>query len=227
MKLKGYTTIPDWMLAIDIDLYEIIILATIYGFSQDGDSAFKGSQAYLALKAKCSRRKVAMALARLLELDLIVKRENNLNGVRFCEYKVSTMCIGYARDAQGYARDAHKNIEENIDINKISLHSKGAAAKFVKPTLTEVEAYCTERGNGIDAEAFIAHYESNGWMVGSNPMKDWRQAIITWEKKERSFRRRPYPTRQQPSKFEQSMKEIDAMFGTNYHAQMYGGQGNE
>ena len=53
---------------------------------------------------------------------------------------------------------------------------------FVKPTVEEVAAYCKERNNGIDAEAFVAHYESNGWMVGKNPMKNWRMSVITWEK---------------------------------------------
>ena len=37
MDLKGYTNIPDWMLSLDLDVYETIILAVIYGFSQDGD----------------------------------------------------------------------------------------------------------------------------------------------------------------------------------------------
>ena len=38
MSEKGYTTIPDWMLSLDLDIYEVIILAVIYGFSQDGES---------------------------------------------------------------------------------------------------------------------------------------------------------------------------------------------
>lgn len=53
---------------------------------------------------------------------------------------------------------------------------------FVKPTVDEVAAYCRERGNSIDAEAFVAHYESNGWMVGKNPMQNWKMAVVTWEK---------------------------------------------
>lgn len=53
---------------------------------------------------------------------------------------------------------------------------------FVKPTVEEVSAYCQERKNDIDPEAFIAHYESNGWMVGKNPMQNWKMAVVTWEK---------------------------------------------
>lgn len=54
--------------------------------------------------------------------------------------------------------------------------------RFVKPTVDEVKAYCDERSNSIDAEAFVNFYESKGWMVGKNPMKDWRAAVRTWER---------------------------------------------
>ena len=53
--------------------------------------------------------------------------------------------------------------------------------RFVPPTVEEVSAYCAERGNGIDAMAFVAHYASKGWKVGNASMKDWKQAVITWE----------------------------------------------
>ena len=53
---------------------------------------------------------------------------------------------------------------------------------FTKPTVDEVRAYCKERGNNIDAQAFIDFYESKGWMIGKNHMKDWRAAVRTWER---------------------------------------------
>jgi hypothetical protein len=58
-------------------------------------------------------------------------------------------------------------------------------ARFVKPTLAEVAAYCAERRNAIEAQAFIDHYESNGWRVGKVPMKDWQAAVRNWEKNSR------------------------------------------
>ena len=59
---------------------------------------------------------------------------------------------------------------------------KPARARFTKPTIEEVQAYCRERGNSVDANRFIDYYEANGWKVGKNPMSDWRAAIRTWEK---------------------------------------------
>ena len=52
---------------------------------------------------------------------------------------------------------------------------------FQKPTLEEVAAYCQERGNDIDPQAWIDYYTANGWKVGRNCMKDWRAAVRTWE----------------------------------------------
>ena len=54
--------------------------------------------------------------------------------------------------------------------------------KTIPPDVEWVEEYCRERNNGIDAQQFMDHYESNGWMVGKNKMKDWQAAVRTWER---------------------------------------------
>lgn len=54
--------------------------------------------------------------------------------------------------------------------------------KFTPPSLKEVIEYCNERNNSVDPDNFINFYESKGWMVGKNKMKDWKAAIRTWEK---------------------------------------------
>lgn len=53
---------------------------------------------------------------------------------------------------------------------------------FSKPTVEEVKAYCSERKNNVDAEKFCDFYESKGWKVGKEPMKDWKACVRTWEK---------------------------------------------
>lgn len=56
------------------------------------------------------------------------------------------------------------------------------ARSFTPPTVEEVAAYCKERSNGIDAEAFVDFYSAKGWMIGKNKMKDWKSAVRTWER---------------------------------------------
>jgi hypothetical protein len=55
---------------------------------------------------------------------------------------------------------------------------------FKKPTVEEVDAYCEERGNNIDAAQFWDFYEMKGWVVGKAPMKDWKAAVRTWERRD-------------------------------------------
>ena len=62
-------------------------------------------------------------------------------------------------------------------------NSAPARERFKRPTVEEVQSYCLERKNGIDPEAFINFYDSKGWMIGKNPMKDWKAAVRTWEQK--------------------------------------------
>lgn len=55
--------------------------------------------------------------------------------------------------------------------------------RFRRPSVDEVRAYCQERHNSVDAEQFVDYYESKGWRVGHNPMKDWKACVRTWERK--------------------------------------------
>ena len=55
---------------------------------------------------------------------------------------------------------------------------------FIKPTVQDINIYCSERQNKIDAEAFYDFYESKNWKIGKNKMKDWRAAVRTWERRE-------------------------------------------
>lgn len=56
--------------------------------------------------------------------------------------------------------------------------------KFSPPTVNEVKTYCQEQGYSVDAERFVSYYESNGWMVGRNKMKNWQAAVRNWNGKE-------------------------------------------
>ena len=67
-------------------------------------------------------------------------------------------------------------------LGKDSIDNIEPTKRFKKPTIEEIQAYCDERNNGIDAERFYDYYESKGWKVGKAPMKDWKASIRTWER---------------------------------------------
>ena len=72
-------------------------------------------------------------------------------------------------------------IEKEIDSSASTTTKR---KRFEKPTLSEIKAYCIERGNKVDAQHFFDYYESNGWRVGKNSMKNWQAAVRTWERSE-------------------------------------------
>lgn len=55
-------------------------------------------------------------------------------------------------------------------------------SRFSKPTLEEVRSFIAENRLSVSAERFYDYYESNGWKVGRNPMKDWKATVRNWAK---------------------------------------------
>lgn len=66
---------------------------------------------------------------------------------------------------------------------------KPKKTKFVPPTVEQVAEYVKERGSRVDPQGFVDFYDSKGWMIGKNPMKDWKAACRRaenwecWDKK--------------------------------------------
>jgi hypothetical protein len=77
--------------------------------------------------------------------------------------------------------------DTDTDTDKVKTLRRSRA--FTRPTIDEVAAYCAERGNRIDPQVFVDHYESNGWRVGKTAMKDWQAAVRTWEKRDETNQR--------------------------------------
>lgn len=113
------------------------------------------------------------------------KNTLTLDGKKAYIEKVDTDCIqnGYNSDAQ------YRLGQGSIDQHSIGEGNSadGAAPtpkRFVKPTVEEVAAYCKERNNNVDPQRFWDFYEAKGWKVGNQPMKDWKAAVRTWEKRD-------------------------------------------
>ena len=91
----------------------------------------------------------------------------------------------------GSSQDDHRQVttdKEYIEIKNI----KNNNMAFVKPSVDEVREYCQQRNNNVDPETFVDFYESKGWKVGKNPMKDWKACVRTWEK---SWKKKPEQTK--------------------------------
>lgn len=90
-------------------------------------------------------------------------------------------------------------LKKEIDIEKENIKRK----VFKKPTIDEIQQYCNERNNGINAIAFYDFYESKDWYVGKNKMKDWKACVRTWETRNK-------PTKKEPVWFNKEIKLEEA-----------------
>ena len=202
---------------------EKILLMEIDSFTSKGHECYISNE-YIADLLGVTERSASRLLSHLLESGLI--RMVRFDGRK--RYVESTICFQAEwtqMSMQGRQSCPHTDNNEDIKIER----DNKRRTRFVKPSISEVAEFCRERNNGIDPEEFVAFYESKGWMVGKNPMKDWKSAIITWEKskkREKEFPQRKRETRQE-SVFEHNIKVMDKMFGTDLHAQAYGNRGGQ
>lgn len=80
---------------------------------------------------------------------------------------IQNVSISEAQVRLGKVIDRDSNIEDKTK-------------RFVKPSIEEIAAYCKKNNYNVDAERFYDYYESKGWKIGKNSMKDWKAAIRTW-----------------------------------------------
>lgn len=163
-----------------------------------------GSVPGLANRARVSVEAAREALFRFQQPD-IDSRTKEFEGRRIAEVDGGWRLLTYAKhrairdeeERRTYMRDL---MREKRSVSKVSRSkpplsqaeaeeeadteaSKSKALRtFVRPVLEDVIAYCLGRENVVDPRKWFDYYESNGWRVGRNPMKDWKAAVRTWEK---------------------------------------------
>ena len=144
-----------------------------------------------------SERQIGTAIQKLIDAGLVISGNYNKmpydrtmwyalskNGksiMQKCKMETAEM----SNDNMQKCQTNTKYIPNNNTNNKTDIIDADKPQKrkrFIAPTIEEVQAYCKERGNSVDAQRFIDHYSSNGRMVGKNHMKDWKAAVRTWER---------------------------------------------
>jgi hypothetical protein len=86
-------------------------------------------------------------------------------------------------NANAYANALPEHSKSNASKVKESKGKESKVTKkvFSKPSVEDIKIYCKERNNSVNTSTFFDHYESNGWKVGKNSMKDWKAAVRKWE----------------------------------------------
>ena len=103
------------------------------------------------------------------------------------------------KEKENYVKEKDKSLSEDVSLsrnenqvqstflakndNLVDEEQQQKERRFVKPTIEEITNYCSEQHYELDAQHFIDYYESKGWYVGKNKMKDWKAAVRTWQRK--------------------------------------------
>lgn len=129
-------------------------------FENQNENQFENQNEYAYISSSLS-----ISIINLLSKNIVFKEYNNYGGKR-----------------ENSGRPKKQN-NRQLD-GQVDSQDDYKGKRFKKPTMEEIKSYCMERNNGVDAERFFDFYESKGWKVGNQPMKDWKAAVRTWEKKE-------------------------------------------
>ena len=158
-------------LALDLDEKEENVQITIQYLLKSGLLEMCSDEEYYLPDAKDNTGTETAVASR-------VRRHREKQKALHCNADVTQMkqlCNG--------EKEKEKEKEKDREIDS-SASTTTKRKRFEKPTLSEIEQYCIERKNNVNAEQFFDYYESNGWKVGKNSMKDWKAAVRTWERSE-------------------------------------------
>jgi len=87
----------------------------------------------------------------------------------------------------------NNKINNYINNNINNIYDRSKNSKFKKPELFEVQNYFEEQNQLDQYDSFFNYYESNGWKVGKNPMKDWKAAARNWIKNSKNYKKNDTP----------------------------------
>lgn len=190
----------------DLSADEVILYAVLrdrINLSKEHNKSFEDetglfilySQSALAVVMGKSERTIRRSIKALKEhkLILIVQDEKGKPGRIYIKNIVGQKCprrteMSYERRSKMSYGVGQKCPTNNTDNSKTDNYIYKGRAKFVKPTLEEVQDYCQQKGYSFDPVKFFSHYESNGWMIGKSHMKSWKAACVTWQRNVVNFK---------------------------------------
>jgi hypothetical protein len=131
------------------------------------------SRDILALEVGLSVRQTRTALDKLKSTnELTIKTSGQgtiIQIVNYQKYQIETSETTNERPANDQQTTTNKNVKKERNI-------------FMRPSVEEIKAYCLDENLNLNAQTFIDYYDSNGWKVGKNNMKDWKATVRRWAK---------------------------------------------
>ena len=214
---KGVWIPKEVWLDTRLNALDKVILIEIDSLDQ-GENGCYASNENLATFCQCSKTKVSTAISKLIECGYVYiqnfdgrKRElkSRLSNSERQSIKICNADIQNLKESNTYRNTNNNTVSNNIGENNNTPKAE-KKERFKAPTVEEVQEYCTERGNNIDAQHFIDYYSARGWMLGKNHIKDWKACIRTWERND-SFKPKKH-NEESEKKYDQNGYESEEEF---------------
>jgi hypothetical protein len=144
---------------------------------------FISSIGKLSEQLPLSQRQIRTALDKLKSTgELTIKTTNKYSMIsitNWSDYQLDDKQPDKQVTNECQSNDNQMTTNKN-DKNDKNKEKKGVK-RFTPPSLDELKAYILEKQYDIDGEYFINFYESKGWMIGKNKMKDWKATVRGWQ----------------------------------------------
>ena len=115
-----------------------------------------------------------------------LKRPLSVSKIKGKNGKIKTKSNENQKEIKTKSKQNRKSSLATMSMSLSMSKSNNNKNIFIKPTIEEIKEYCDERKNNINANSFYDFYESKGWKVGNQSMKDWKACVRTWEQRQTS-----------------------------------------
>jgi phage replication O-like protein O len=165
------------------------IIRKTYGFNKKSDTI---SLSQFEEMTGLKRPHICRSINKLIAMNLITKKDNE-NSASYCFNKIYatwqplpkkiTLSKKIIPVTKKDNRVVPKKVHTKETLTKDNTAKEKKKRTFSRPSVEDVRKYVKDNGYDVDAQHFIDHYDSNGWKVGKNSMKDWQAAVRTWHRR--------------------------------------------
>lgn len=160
---------------------------------------YNSRSAFAEIFPYMSERQIKTALDKLIDAGIIKTGNYNQDArdrslwyaltesgkciVQKCQMQTAEMSNAFGENVRPIPDIEHTDTDADINTD----NERVKRARFEPPTVEEVRAYAQEKGwTAFDPDRFVDFYESKGWRVGNQPMRDWKAAARGWVSRDRT-----------------------------------------
>jgi hypothetical protein len=160
---------------------------------EHGDWRIFPSQQRIAKMCGVTKPTVIKAMKELTEAEIITvahqhdsngRQMQNLYWLQAPKLMPEEGSNNFTPQLKNYTHGGKETLHNPLNSNPLNKTYRQKRKRFVPPTLEQVAERCQECNYGIDPNRFWNFYESQGWKVGKNPMRDWHKALAGWQSRE-------------------------------------------